>query len=157
MTKINIEPDVSREEFDKLSLTVEALNIEFIALKETVEKTSKGFQIRSEKTGKLFPKVYKSKGEAQKRVDQMKAFKESDNFEILEIMAEALHPGSYFRVGSKKNKKKMNPKKFKSKESAQEYLEQIKAYNSVALARGDSDLLDLEVLEFSNETEELIV
>ena len=34
-----------------------------------------GFKIKSEKTGKLWPKVYPSRKIAQKRIDQMKKFK----------------------------------------------------------------------------------
>ena len=38
-------------------------------------KAKGGWKIRSHKTGKLYPKVYKSKATAQKRVKQMEAFK----------------------------------------------------------------------------------
>lgn len=37
--------------------------------------TKGGYKIRSEKTGKVWPKLYKTKEAAQERIDQMKRFK----------------------------------------------------------------------------------
>lgn len=46
----------------------------------TVVKTAKGFQIKLE-NGKLQPKVYKTREEAAKRIQQMKAFKDKESVE----------------------------------------------------------------------------
>lgn len=43
-------------------------------------KVRGGFKIRSKKTGKLYPKKYKSKKAAQERENQMERWKNSDKW-----------------------------------------------------------------------------
>lgn len=43
-----------------------------------VVKTKGGYQVRSKKTGKLYPKKYKSKKEAEKQVARHQMFKAMD-------------------------------------------------------------------------------
>jgi len=40
-----------------------------------IVRTAKGWQIKSHKTGKIYPKVYTSHASAEKRISQMKKFK----------------------------------------------------------------------------------
>jgi hypothetical protein len=40
-----------------------------------VVKTAKGFQIKSHRTGKIYPKIYRTRKEAEKRIKQMEMFK----------------------------------------------------------------------------------
>lgn len=40
-------------------------------------KVPGGFRIKSESTGKLYPKVYKSREEAEKRIAQMESYRKT--------------------------------------------------------------------------------
>ena len=88
-----------------------------------IVKVKGGYQIRSHKTGKLYPKVYSSSGDAQNRIDQMEKFKHFNKSVSFVILEKA--KGFRLARGQKGEEEKSRAKKEKKAEGYSPHIERL--------------------------------